>query len=99
MPPVNLRRTQIALVFLRAFSPVAGGEGADPHGATTLGWVTILPGETRQAWVQFRGYRYPGSDVPRKVTIWFPDARGRRVELVIADPGRGQRWTMDPLPL
>ena len=83
----------------RALTPVAGGEGADPHGATTLGWVTILPGETRQAWVQFRGYRYPGSDVPRKVTIWFPDARGRRVELVIADPGRGQRWTMDPLPL
>ena len=45
----------------------------------------------------FRGYRYPGSDVPRKVTISLPDARGRRVQLVIADPARGQlRWEVTP---
>lgn len=83
----------------RALAPVGGGEGAVPHGGTNLGSVTILPGETREAWVRFRGYRYAGSDVPRKVTIWFPDASGRRVELVIADPGRGQRWMVEPIAI
>ncbi|HEY7372764.1 MAG TPA: hypothetical protein VIF57_11430 [Polyangia bacterium] len=81
----------------RALAAVAGGEGAEPDGgSTTLGSVAILPGETRGVWVRFQGHRYPGSDTPRKVTVWFPDARGRRVELVIADPGRGQRWLVEP---
>lgn len=83
----------------RALAAIAGGEGGEPDGGTTLGSITILPGETRQVWVTFGGYRYPGSDVPRKVVIWFPDAQGRRVELVIADPARGQRWLVEPLAL
>ena len=84
----------------RALTPVAGGAGADAWvESSKLGSTTIPPGETRHTWVRFSGYRYPGSDVPRKVTIWFPDGRGRRVELVIADPGRGQRWEVEPLAL
>jgi len=39
----------------RALAPLGGGEGADPHGGTKLGSVTIRPGETREAWVRFRG--------------------------------------------
>jgi hypothetical protein len=82
--------------------PAAGGEGTFPETAASqdlqLGSTTIPPGQTRKSWVMFRGYRYPGSDVPRKITIWFPDARGRRVQLVIADPARGQlRWEVKPL--
>ena len=45
----------------------------------------------------FRGYRYAGSDVPRKITVSLPDARGRRVQVVIADPARGElRWETAP---
>src|SRR5262249_14865526 len=62
-----------------------------------LGSTTIAPGETRRYWVVFRGYRYDASDVPRKITVMMPDARGRRVQLVIADPGRGDlRWQIKP---
>src|SRR5262245_61966017 len=80
----------------RAMIPNAGGPGSTP-GGKVLGSVTIPPGETRRFWVRFQGYRYPGSDVPRKITVFIPDARGQRVQLVIADPGRGQRWMVDPL--
>jgi hypothetical protein len=80
----------------RGLTPVGGGEGSRP-GGNTLGSTTIWPGETRRFWVRFGGYRYPGSDVPRKITIFLPDARGRRVQLVIADPARGQRWMVDPM--
>jgi hypothetical protein len=80
----------------RALTAVAGGEGSEWDGGATFGSVMVAPGETRQVWVTFRGHRYAGSDVPRRVTIWFPDGRGRRIELVIADPGRGQRWLVEP---
>jgi hypothetical protein len=85
----------------RSLTPAGGGEGPFPEGSDLddlkLGSVSILPGQTRSYWVVFRGYRYPGSDVPRKVTISLPDARGRRVQLVIADPARGQlRWEVKP---
>jgi hypothetical protein len=86
----------------RSLTPAGGGEGPFPQGEALddlkLGSVSIPAGQTRSYWVVFRGYRYPGSDVPRKVTISLPDARGRRVELVIADPARGQlRWEVAPL--
>lgn len=82
----------------RSFAPKSGGEGALPAGET-LGSTVIPPGEARRFWVRFQTYRYPGSDVPRKITIFVSDARGRRVELVIADPAYGQRWQVEPPPL
>ena len=86
----------------RSLTPAGGGEGPFPGGSALddlkLGSVSIPSGQTRSYWIVFRGYRYPGSDVPRKVTISLPDARGRRVQLVIADPARGQlRWEVTPL--
>ena len=80
-----------------SLAPAGGGEGALPETLglddLKLGSTKIPPGESRHYWVVFRGYRYPGSDVPRKITIALPDTRGRRVELVIADPAHGQlRW-------
>jgi hypothetical protein len=84
-----------------SLTPAGGGEGAFPEGLSLedqqLGSTTIPPHETRHYWVMFRGYRYPGSDVPRKITVMFPDQRGRRVQVVIADPARGQlRWEVKP---
>ncbi len=86
----------------RSLTPAGGGEGPFPEDSALddlkLGSVSIPPGQTRSYWVVFRGYRYPGSDVPRKVTISLPDARGRRVQIVIADPARGQlRWEVKPV--
>lgn len=80
-----------------SLTPSAGGEGSFPTDLAsqdyTLGSITIPPGQTRKAWLMFRGYRYAGSDVPRKISVSLPDQRGRRVQVVIADPARGQlRW-------
>jgi hypothetical protein len=85
----------------RSLTPAAGGEGPFPAGLGSedykIGSITVPPGQTRKAWIMFRGYRYDGSDVPRKITISLPDARGRRVQVVIADPARGQlRWEVKP---
>ena len=85
-----------------SLTPAGGGEGNfDERSLDNLSLTTIAipPGQTRRYWVAFRGYAYPGSDVPRKITIALPDARGRRVLLVIADPGHGQRWEVDPDPV
>jgi len=81
--------------------PAGGGEGPLPAGLgldeLQLGSATIPPGGTARYWVVFRGYRYAGSPVPRKLTVGLPDPRGRRVQLVIADPARGQlRWQVKP---
>lgn len=85
----------------RSLAPAGGGEGDYPMDAALddlhLGTTTIAPGQSKSYWVLFRGYRYAGSDVPRKITITLPDARGRRVQLVIADPARGTlRWEVKP---
>ena len=84
-----------------SLTPAGGGEGDFPKGLSLedqqLGSTTIPPGETRHYWVVFRGYRYPGSDVPRRISVLLPDARGRRIRVVIADPARGQlRWEIAP---
>lgn len=84
-----------------SLTPAGGGEGPFPTDLAsqdyTLGSTAIPPGQTRKAWVMFRGYRYAGSDVPRKITVSLPDPRGRRVQVVIADPARGQlRWEVQP---
>jgi hypothetical protein len=82
-----------------SLTPAGGGEGESP-GELRVASIVIPPGQTRTYWVQFRGYRYPGSDVPRRIVIALPDARGRRLELVIADPARANlRWEVEPLPL
>ena len=78
-----------------------GGEGVIPNNLSlddlTLGSATIPPGEARHYWIVFRGYRYDGSDAPRKITVSLPDGRGRRVQVAIADPARGQlRWQVKP---
>jgi hypothetical protein len=84
----------------RSLTPAGGGEG-DFEGADLddlkSGSIAVPAGATRRYWVVFRGYRYAGSDVPRKIIVSLPDARGRRVQLVIADPARGDlRWETDP---
>jgi hypothetical protein len=84
-----------------SLTPAGGGEGDFPKGLSLedqqLGSTTIPPGESRRYWVMFRGYRYPASDVPRKISVLLPDGRGRRVQVVIADPANGQlRWEMAP---
>ena len=82
-----------------SLKPAGGGLGPSPGGRRNE-LVMIPPGQTRAAWVRFSAYRYEGSDVPRRITISLPDARGRRVQLVIADPARPTlRWEMPPIPL
>ncbi len=81
-----------------SLAPAGGGEGDFRGGSAdslSLATIAIPPGQTRRYWVAFRGYTYPGSDAPRKITISLPDARGQRVQLVIADPARGQRWQVE----
>jgi hypothetical protein len=84
----------------RSLTPAGGGEGDSPGSDLDdlqLGSATIPPGASRHYWVVFRGYRFEGSDAPRKVTVSLPDARGRRVQLVIADPALGDlRWATAP---
>jgi hypothetical protein len=79
-----------------SLTPVNGGEGVPLRGRPDdrkLGPITIQPGETRRAWIMFRGYRYPRSDLPRLITVSLPrDAGGKPVQLVIADPAGGRRW-------
>lgn len=82
-----------------SLSPAAGGEGPFPGDVELedagLAAVAVPPGQTRQAWVVFRGYRYAGSDVPRRITLLVPAVRGQRMELVLADPARGTlRWNV-----
>jgi hypothetical protein len=84
-----------------SLTPAGGGEGPFPTGLSLedqqLGSTTIPPGETRRYWVVFRGYKYAGSDAPRKISVLLPDARGRRVRVVIADPANGRlRWAGAP---
>jgi len=59
----------------RSLTPAGGGEG-DFQGADLddlkVGSVTVPPGEARHAWVVFRGYRFEGSDVPRKIIVSLP---------------------------
>jgi hypothetical protein len=80
--------------------PSASGEGQFPGRApedATLQPLEVPAGQTRSFWVLFRGYRFSGSDVPRRITLTLPGADGRRLELVLADPARGLlRWDLTP---
>ena len=76
--------------------PSATGDGtfpgSPPEGAD-LNQIDVAPGQRRSFWVLFRGYQFVGSDQPRRITLRMPDAEGRALELVLADPARGAlRW-------
>jgi hypothetical protein len=73
-----------------------GGEGAfrgEPPGeGSLLVPVTIPAGQSRDVWVIFHGYRFEGSDRPRRVTLTVPLDDGA-LTLDLADPARGAlRW-------
>jgi hypothetical protein len=58
----------------------------------------VPPGQRRAYWALFRGYRFPGSDVPRRIVVTLPGADGRRLTLPLGDPARGLlRWNVPPL--
>jgi hypothetical protein len=76
----------------------AGGDGTFPGaiGADTLVTkpIPLPPGKTQTIWALFFGYRYPGSDIPRRITVTLPGADGHPMRVVLADPSHGQlRWT------
>lgn len=86
----------------RALLPGGGGEGAFPGAMPDEGSlllpVSIPPGQSRVVWALFRGYRFEGSEVPRRVTLRAPVEGGAPLELVLADPARGAlRWQTPPL--
>jgi hypothetical protein len=73
-----------------------GGEGAFPGAPPAEGSmllpVSIPPSQSRDLWAIFHGYRFEGSDRPRRVTLTVPlDDGALTVEL--ADPAHGAlRW-------
>jgi hypothetical protein len=84
----------------RLLPPSMNGDGAfpgsPPEGAD-LSQIDVAPGQTRSFWVLFRGYQFDGSEIPRRITLTVPDAEGRALELVLADPARGDlRWETPP---
>jgi hypothetical protein len=55
--------------------------------------VTIPPGQSRVVWAIFQGYRFDGSEVPRRVVLTVPVEGFAPFEVVLADPARGGlRW-------
>ncbi|HVY41083.1 MAG TPA: hypothetical protein VHM31_24270 [Polyangia bacterium] len=84
----------------RMFPPSVSGDGPFPGAVpevAVLPVIDVAPGQTRTAWVLFRGYRFADSDIPRRVALKLPDPDGRAVELVLADPAEGYlRWTVPP---
>jgi hypothetical protein len=85
----------------RGLVPVAGGEGPFPGeipGGLLLRPLALPSGGRGVYWIMFRGYRYPGSDLARRITLRVPGPGGHPVELVLADPAHGaQRWAVDPV--
>jgi hypothetical protein len=70
-----------------------------PEEGSLLSSVAIPPGQTRTLWALFRGYKFPGSDVPRRIVLRIPIAAAPPVELVLADPAHGAlRWQVKPAP-
>ena len=80
------------------FPPSVSGDGpfrGEVPEAMELPPIDVAPGQTRTAWVLFRGYRFADSDIPRRVTLTLPDPHGRTAELVLADPAEGYlRWAV-----
>ena len=85
----------------RLLPPSVNGEGpfpgALPEGGGDLHPIEVAAGQRRSFWILFRGYRFDGSAVPRRITLTLPDADGRTFELVLADPAEGLlRWEVPP---
>lgn len=84
----------------RMFPPSVSGDGpfrGEVPESTELPTIDVAAGQTRTAWVLFRGYRFADSDIARRVSLSLPDARGRTAELVLADPAEGYlRWAVPP---
>jgi len=84
-----------------AWADAGAFDGADGDGGyhLKLQQVGVPPGQTRSYWVVFRGYHFPGSNQPRRITLALPDPTGRRLELTLADPADGfARWDMPAPP-
>jgi len=80
----------------RALPSGGGGEGEflgdEPDDGSLLAPVTIPPRQSRRVWALFHGYRFDGSDRPRRITLRAPFDAGVLV-LDLADPARGdERW-------
>ena len=84
----------------RLLPPSVNGDGpfpGSPPEGSDLTQIDVAPGQRRSFWVLFRGYRFAGSEIPRRITLSLPDAEGRALELVLADPARGDlRWEVPP---
>ncbi|MFL5308271.1 MAG: hypothetical protein ACJ8F1_23870 [Polyangia bacterium] len=84
----------------RMFPPSVSGDGpfrGEVPETTELPMIEVAAGQTRTAWVLFRGYRFTDSDIPRRVALTLPDSQGRTAELVLADPAEGYlRWAVPP---
>ena len=80
--------------------PLGAGAGGTFPGEVGEDVLDVKPmplpaGGTLHVWALFRGYKYAGSDIQRRVVLTFPGTDGRPVRLVLADPGRGTlRWTL-----
>jgi hypothetical protein len=85
----------------RALLAGGGGEGEFPGDlpdeGTLLGTVTIPPGQSREVWAIFEGYRFDGSEVPRRVTMTVAVEGMAPLVVTLADPARGAlRWQTPP---
>ena len=84
----------------RLLPPSVAGPGrfpGPPAERNDLPRIEVPAGETRSFWVLFAGYKFPGSEIPRRITLTMPDPEGRPLEVVVADPGRGTlRWNVAP---
>src|ERR1022692_4807795 len=84
----------------RLLPPSVDGEGAFPGELPEpllLEPIDVPAGQTRSFWVLFRGYEFPGSEIPRRVTLNMPGIDGQTLHLVLADPARGfLRWNVAP---
>jgi len=84
----------------RLLPPSVNGDGAfpgSPPEGSDLTQIDVAPGQRRSFWVLFRGYQFAGSEIPRRITLSLPDGEGRALELVLADPARGDlRWEVPP---
>ena len=88
------------LAETRLLPPSVNGDGAFPGAlpeGADLNQIDVAPGQRRSFWVLFRGYRFAGSEIPRRITLTMPDAEGHALELALADPARGDlRWEVPP---
>jgi hypothetical protein len=84
----------------RLLPPSVDGEGGFPAELPEpllLEPIDVPAGQSRSFWVLFRGYQFPGSEIPRRVTLNMPGIDGQMLHLELADPARGfLRWKVAP---